>query len=51
MSYNDDEASAEILFEYDYTTVGVLPTPTLFNIFQKPSSSKAQLHFGLTSSL
>ncbi|CAI9279866.1 unnamed protein product [Lactuca saligna] len=32
------------------TIVGVIPFPTPFNIFHKPSSSRARFHFGLSSS-
>ncbi|CAI9296547.1 unnamed protein product [Lactuca saligna] len=46
----DDEVLEEIQFEDDNTIFGFLPLRTSLNIFQKPSSSKANFYFRISSS-
>lgn len=45
-----DEVSEEILLEDNNTATSVILIHTSLNIFQKPSSSKARFHLGLSSS-
>lgn len=46
----NDEFSKEIIFKYEGTTIRAIVVPSSFSIFQKPSSSKARFHLGLSSS-